>query len=306
MFHYCLQIWKKRNTFTGRARRKEYLICQLGTLFVLIGVAFAVAQADYERNKRNRHQQQEITRWHLEPNAPIGNTLNIAEVMAAHPTVKPTIKRVRNSTEDSDLAKNGSKYPKSREVEPVTIRQSPKPERGVALDDGAVDRFWIAMGSGMVNNTITQAIVGAFDSTSFQPAPTFDAVKYATALRDKGFAGQGINIDDNAYDDLVEARSEAEAKYILDKRHNMIIGDRAQSLNSAGAFLGSPYVFLVLLIIRLNAAVSIRRLHDVGKSGWFMLIGLVPIVNLYLVYLTCIKKGDVGHNQYGPDPKHED
>jgi uncharacterized membrane protein YhaH (DUF805 family) len=86
----------------------------------------------------------------------------------------------------------------------------------------------------------------------------------------------------------------------------MIIGDRAQSLNSLGAFLGSPYVFLVLLIIRLNAAVSIRRLHDIGKSGWFWFIGLIPIVNLYLVYLTCIKKGDVGHNQYGPDPKHED
>jgi uncharacterized membrane protein YhaH (DUF805 family) len=58
-------------------------------------------------------------------------------------------------------------------------------------------------------------------------------------------------------------------------------------------------------------ALSIRRLHDVGRSGWLwpivlIPIVLIPIVNLYLVYLTCIKKGDVGHNQYGPDPKNED
>ncbi len=61
------------------------------------------------------------------------------------------------------------------------------------------------------------------------------------------------------------------------------------------------------LLFITGLAVGIRRLHDVGKSGWFLLIGLIPIVGfLYLYYLFCIKKGDVGDNQYGPDPKHED
>jgi uncharacterized membrane protein YhaH (DUF805 family) len=301
MFHYCLQIWKKRNTFTGRARRKEYLICQLGTLFVLIGVAFAVAQADYERNRfavaqarneRNRHQQQEITRWHLEHNA---NTLNIAiaEVMAGHPTVKPTIKRVRKSTEDAD-------------INPGFISKSPKPEPGVPLYKDRLDAFWIAMGSGMVNNALSQAVLGLFDTTSFEPDPTFNPGKFAGDLRDKGYREGGFQVDDKTLEALLEARSEPEAKYILDKRKDLAIGDEAQNLNSLGAFLGSPYVFLALLIIRLNAATSIRRLHDIGKSGWFWFIGLIPIVNLYLVYLTCIKKGDIGDNQYGPDPKHED
>ena len=43
-------------------------------------------------------------------------------------------------------------------------------------------------------------------------------------------------------------------------------------------------------------AVAIRRAHDVGKSGWFMLI---PIYNLILA----LTEGDKGPNEYGPDPK---
>lgn len=43
-------------------------------------------------------------------------------------------------------------------------------------------------------------------------------------------------------------------------------------------------------------AVTVRRMHDVGKSGWFMLI---PIYNLILT----LTEGDRGSNQYGSDPK---
>jgi hypothetical protein len=140
----------------------------------------------------------------------------------------------------------GSKYPKSSEVEPITIRQTPEPERDVGYDYGALDMFRIAMGSGLKNNAITQALVGVFDRTSFQPDPTFDSVKYATALRDKGFAGKGMDIDDKAYEALVEARSEAEAKYILDKRQDLAMGDEAQGFNLAGSIIGNaaPSVLL--------------------------------------------------------------
>lgn len=44
-------------------------------------------------------------------------------------------------------------------------------------------------------------------------------------------------------------------------------------------------------------AVGVRRMHDVGKSGWFLLI---PIYNLVLA----VTEGEVGENQYGPDPKN--
>ena len=48
-----------------------------------------------------------------------------------------------------------------------------------------------------------------------------------------------------------------------------------------------------------SIAVGVRRMHDVGKSGWFLLI---PIYSLILL----IQEGEKGTNQYGPDPKAEE
>jgi len=62
------------------------------------------------------------------------------------------------------------------------------------------------------------------------------------------------------------------------------------------AFLDSLYSLAVLLP---SIAVAIRRMHDVGKSGWFILI---PIYNLILA----ITNGVEGDNEYGADPKKED
>lgn len=55
-----------------------------------------------------------------------------------------------------------------------------------------------------------------------------------------------------------------------------------------------------------NLAVSVRRLHDGGKSGWMLLIGLVPLIGwLYLLFLY-VQPGTTGPNAYGPDPKGGD
>ena len=59
--------------------------------------------------------------------------------------------------------------------------------------------------------------------------------------------------------------------------------------------LGSIYSIAVLLP---SIAVGVRRMHDVGKSGWFLLI---PIYNLIL---TCTD-GEQGENAYGSDPKNQ-
>ena len=58
-------------------------------------------------------------------------------------------------------------------------------------------------------------------------------------------------------------------------------------------FLGNIYSLLILLP---SIAVGVRRMHDVGKSGWFILI---PIYNLVLA----VTEGDKGANEYGEDPK---
>jgi uncharacterized membrane protein YhaH (DUF805 family) len=65
--------------------------------------------------------------------------------------------------------------------------------------------------------------------------------------------------------------------------------------------IGSLYSLLVFLP---GLAVMVRRLHDVGKSGWFLLIAFTCIGIIWLLVLFCTE-GDQGENQYGPDPKNE-
>ena len=50
-------------------------------------------------------------------------------------------------------------------------------------------------------------------------------------------------------------------------------------------------------------AVSVRRLHDIGKSGWFYLIGLIPLVGLIIMIVWYVRDSDPGQNMYGPNPK---
>lgn len=63
-------------------------------------------------------------------------------------------------------------------------------------------------------------------------------------------------------------------------------------------------VIYQLFIIIPSLAVLVRRLHDVGKSGWMIFISLIPIVGgIWLLVLTLLdsKPGD---NKYGPNPKN--
>jgi uncharacterized membrane protein YhaH (DUF805 family) len=58
---------------------------------------------------------------------------------------------------------------------------------------------------------------------------------------------------------------------------------------------------LALLLPALG--VSIRRLHDTGRSGWWVLIGLVPLVGAIVLIVFLATEGNRGPNAYGPDPK---
>ena len=61
------------------------------------------------------------------------------------------------------------------------------------------------------------------------------------------------------------------------------------SINGSLGNLGSFITFLP------SIAVAIRRVHDVDRAGWFI---LVPLYNLYLV----LQSGDSGENRFGPPP----
>jgi uncharacterized membrane protein YhaH (DUF805 family) len=55
-----------------------------------------------------------------------------------------------------------------------------------------------------------------------------------------------------------------------------------------------------------NLAVTIRRLHDQDKSGWFILMGLIPIVGPIIILVFYCIEGTRGPNRFGPDPKGSD
>ena len=52
-----------------------------------------------------------------------------------------------------------------------------------------------------------------------------------------------------------------------------------------------------------SLSVVVRRLHDVGKTGWFYLIILIPFVGAIWMLVLLVSNGDVGENKYGADPK---
>ncbi len=60
-----------------------------------------------------------------------------------------------------------------------------------------------------------------------------------------------------------------------------------------------------LAILVPSVAVAVRRLHDVGKSGWMLLVGLIPFIgSIWLLVLYCTDS-QPGDNEYGPNPKEE-
>lgn len=74
-----------------------------------------------------------------------------------------------------------------------------------------------------------------------------------------------------------------------------LFGFNTTGVNPIGA-LASLALFLPGL------AVSIRRLHDIDRVGWWVLLALIPIVGaIVLIYWACLR-GTVGANRFGPDP----
>jgi uncharacterized membrane protein YhaH (DUF805 family) len=66
---------------------------------------------------------------------------------------------------------------------------------------------------------------------------------------------------------------------------------------------GLFYFIYVLAIFVPGLAVTVRRLHDVGKSGWMYLIVLIPIIGAIWILVLLVTDSNPGANQYGPNPK---
>ncbi len=79
-------------------------------------------------------------------------------------------------------------------------------------------------------------------------------------------------------------------------------------LNLIGRAIGLDSVLsgiysLALLVPSL--AVAVRRLHDTDRSGWWLLIGLIPLVGFIVLIVFLAQDTKPGDNQYGSNPKDE-
>ena len=70
------------------------------------------------------------------------------------------------------------------------------------------------------------------------------------------------------------------------------------------AFLPEPFYLISLsVIITFELFISIKRCHDINKSGWNILLFLVPFANIWWFFCLLLNDGTIGPNKYGEDPK---
>lgn len=72
---------------------------------------------------------------------------------------------------------------------------------------------------------------------------------------------------------------------------------------SAASSVGILTGIYTLAVLIPGIAVTVRRLHDTGRSGWWILIVVVPIVGAIVLLIFMLIDSQPGQNAYGPSPK---
>ncbi|MGF1756592.1 DUF805 domain-containing protein [Photobacterium sagamiensis] len=72
-------------------------------------------------------------------------------------------------------------------------------------------------------------------------------------------------------------------------------------IEEGAGVLGTIYSLAVLIP---SIAVGVRRLHDTGRTGWWMLIGLIPLIGALVLIYFFVQDSQPGTNEYGANPKN--
>lgn len=72
---------------------------------------------------------------------------------------------------------------------------------------------------------------------------------------------------------------------------------------SGDSTTGPISILAALALLLPSLAVTVRRLHDGGRSGWWILIGLIPLIGT-IVLIVFLVKDSVPDNEHGPSPKY--
>lgn len=75
------------------------------------------------------------------------------------------------------------------------------------------------------------------------------------------------------------------------------------SFKSRSFMVTVPFALLLLLLFYVGYPIRVKRWHDRDKSGWWELIGFIPVIGLWWTFIECgFLKGTEGSNRFGPDP----
>ena len=83
----------------------------------------------------------------------------------------------------------------------------------------------------------------------------------------------------------------------------LVMIDSMADTISATTGMGLLSGIFALAMFIPGLAVGIRRLHDINKSGWWILIGLIPFIGPLILIIFALMAGTAGDNEYGSDPK---
>ena len=76
-------------------------------------------------------------------------------------------------------------------------------------------------------------------------------------------------------------------------------------LGLIGAWTWIVFIFYVVYLIAViipSLAVAVRRLHDTGRSGWMLLLGLIPLVGAIILIVFYVQPSESTENRWGPPP----
>ena len=82
----------------------------------------------------------------------------------------------------------------------------------------------------------------------------------------------------------------------------ILVGIGATIIDAIIGTFGVVSGLAALALLLPNLSVAIRRLHDTDHTGWWVLIGLIPIIGFIVLLIFYLRQSDPGENQYGPPP----
>ncbi len=180
-------------------------------------------------------------------------------------------------------------------------------------------------GSTWTSHVANQGRTSSHDADSTYPPPTPDmrppgpagqtgngkvsdqhaiALPPASAPRSMGFT-DAIQVCLSKYVDVRGRASRSEYWWFALFAFLAMFAASLVGLMMGGEPMAETAISIVFFVLFLpNLTVTVRRLHDIGITGWAVLVGLIPVLGVIALFILMLVRSHPGSNRYGPGPAH--